>query len=250
MGQGVYVEQAAKEEVRTVPATREVNSDDKRSKPVIVGEPVDESVQSKQSFYPSTTLASQASNNQELLIKALDIVGSVAILLLCLPALIIIALLIKFTSLGPVIYKQQRVGKDGRIFTLYKFRTMINHAEKISGLLPATQNDSRITIIGEILRRTRLDELPQLLNVLRGDMSLVGPRPENIYRVNLHKALQGARLVVKPGLTGLAQIRSFYDLKPDHKIKYDHLYIKKKSLLLNLYILLKTVPIIFCKKGW
>ena len=180
----------------------------------------------------------------------MDIAGSVAILFICLPVLIIITLLIKFTSLGPVIYKQQRVGKHGKIFTLYKFRTMINDAEKISGLSPATQNDSRVTMIGKILRTARLDELPQLFNILKGEMSLVGPRPENTYRVNLHKALRGARLTIKPGLTGLAQIRNSYDLKPDHKIKYDYLYIQKRSLLLNIYILLKTVPVIFCKKGW
>jgi lipopolysaccharide/colanic/teichoic acid biosynthesis glycosyltransferase len=161
----------------------------------------------------------------------------------------ITALLIKLTSLGPVIYKQGRVGKDGRIFTLYKFRTMVNDAEEISGLLPATENDSRVTRVGRILRRTRLDELPQLFNVLKGEMSLVGPRPENLYRVNLHKALQGARLAVRPGLTGLAQIRNSYDLKPDHKVKYDHLYIQKRSLLFNLYILLKTVPVVLFKKG-
>ena len=161
----------------------------------------------------------------------------------------ITALLIKLTSLGHVIYKQGRVGKDGRIFTLYKFRTMINDAEKISGLLPATENDSRVTKVGRILRRTRLDELPQLFNVLRGEMSLVGPRPENLYRFNLHKALQGARLAVRPGLTGLAQIRKSYDLKPGHKVKYDYLYIQKRSLLFNLYILLKTVPVVLFKKG-
>jgi lipopolysaccharide/colanic/teichoic acid biosynthesis glycosyltransferase len=100
------------------------------------------------------------------------------------------------------------------------------------------------------LRQTRLDELPQLYNVLKGDMSLVGPRPENVYRVKLHKALQGLRLSVKPGLTGLAQIRSFYDLKPPKKIKYDYLYIQKRNLFLNLYILMKTIPVIFSKKGW
>ena len=127
---------------------------------------------------------------------------------------------------------------------------MINNAEECLGPVLAAKDDSRVTPIGRVLRRTRLDELPQLFNVLRGEMSLVGPRPERPYFVERHKVLQGIRLAVKPGLTGLAQIRSFYDTKPEHKIKYDYLYIQKRSLLLNLYILLQTVPVIFCKKGW
>jgi lipopolysaccharide/colanic/teichoic acid biosynthesis glycosyltransferase len=95
-----------------------------------------------------------------------------------------------------------------------------------------------------------MDELPQLFNVLRGDMSLVGPRPERPHFVRQHKVLHELRLAIKPGLTGLAQIRSFYDLKPRHKIKYDYLYIQKRSLLLNLYILFLTIPTVLSKKGW
>jgi lipopolysaccharide/colanic/teichoic acid biosynthesis glycosyltransferase len=127
---------------------------------------------------------------------------------------------------------------------------MFREAEKVSGLEPALKNDPRVTKVGKWLRRTRLDELPQLLNVIKGQMSLVGPRPENLSRVENHKALQSLRLAVKPGLTGLAQIRSFYDLKPRHKIKYDYLYIHKRSLLLNLYIILKTIPVFLSRKGW
>jgi len=186
----------------------------------------------------------------EFLMRSLDIAGSIAILLMTLPLVVVIAVLIKATSAGTVFYKQKRVGKDGELFTLYKFRTMVDNAEKLSGLKPAVTNDPRITSIGRVLRRTRLDELPQLLNVLKGQMSLVGPRPENLYRVESHKGLQGVRLAVRPGVTGLAQIRSFYDLKPRHKIKYDYLYIQRRSLLLNLYILAKTVPVVFSKKGW
>ncbi len=93
-------------------------------------------------------------------------------------------------------------------------------------------------------------ELPQIYNVLRGDMSLVGPRPERAFFVERHKALQGVRLSVKPGLTGLAQVRSYYDLKPAHKVKYDYLYIQNRSLLLNISILLQTIPALFAKKGW
>jgi lipopolysaccharide/colanic/teichoic acid biosynthesis glycosyltransferase len=171
-------------------------------------------------------------------------------LALAAPIIVIASVIIKVSSAGPVLYKQHRVGKHSRIFTLYKFRTMVNDAEKIWGFTPATQDDERVTSIGRFLRRTRMDEIPQLVNVLKGEMSLVGPRPENLYRVNMHASLRGPRLLVKPGLTGLAQIRAFYDLKPEHKIKYDYLYIQKRSFFLNTYILLKTIPVVLLKKGW
>jgi len=186
----------------------------------------------------------------EFLIRLLDIVGSLAILILSLPVMIVSALLIKITSAGPVFYKQERVGQGGRLFTLCKFRTMIDDAEKHVGPVLATKDDDRITPVGRLLRRTRIDELPQIYNVLRGNMSLVGPRPERPFFVERHKALQGDRLAVKPGLTGLAQVRSFYDLKPAHKVRYDCLYIQKRSVFLNLYILLQTIPVLFSKKGW
>ncbi len=186
----------------------------------------------------------------EFLIRLLDIVGSLAILIVSLPMMIVSALLIKATSSGPVFYRQERVGQAGRLFTLCKFRTMVNDAEKHVGPVLATRDDDRVTPVGRILRRMRIDELPQIYNVLRGDMSLVGPRPERPFFVVRHKALQGARLAVKPGLTGLAQIRSFYDLKPAHKVKYDYLYIQNRSFLLNVYILLQTIPVLFGRKGW
>jgi lipopolysaccharide/colanic/teichoic acid biosynthesis glycosyltransferase len=127
---------------------------------------------------------------------------------------------------------------------------MVKNAEENSGPVLAKQNDPRVTKIGRIMRRTRMDELPQLLNVLCGRMSLVGPRPERPHFVKTHKALQGLRLAVKPGITGLAQVNNFYDLHPKHKIRYDFLYIQKRSLRLNAYILLKTIPVLFSKKGW
>jgi lipopolysaccharide/colanic/teichoic acid biosynthesis glycosyltransferase len=187
---------------------------------------------------------------EEFFIRFIDLAGSLCGLLLLSPVLGLIALAVKITSPGPAIYKQLRVGKDGKPFVIYKFRTMVQGAEKLSGFQPASIGDHRITPIGSWLRQSRLDELPQLFNILLDEMSLVGPRPENMYRVNSHKALQGIRLAVKPGLTGLAQIRSFYDLEPRHKIKYDYLYIQRRSLRLNLYILLLTIPALFSKKGW
>jgi len=217
--------------------------------PLVYMELLLERINANSSFDLLNTSIGRQSDLDEFLIRMLDIVASVVFLLVLWPVMFLISLLTKLTSHGPVIYKQRRIGKDGKIFTLYKFRTMIKDAEKIAGLSPASQNDVRVTKIGKLLRTTRLDELPQLLNVLRGEMSLVGPRPENLYRVENHKSLQGLRLAVKPGLTGLAQIRSFYDLHPRHKIKYDYLYIQRRSLLLNLNIILKTIPVILLKKG-
>jgi glycosyltransferase len=202
------------------------------------------------SIYFLSTFIGKKSDVEEFFIRAFDIFGSGTVLILLSPLIGLISLLIKLTSPGPVFYKQQRAGKDAKVFTLYKLRTMTKDAEQMSGFSPATENDPRVTKVGKYLRRTRLDELPQLLNVIKGEMSLVGPRPENLYRVENHKGLQGLRLAVKPGITGLAQIRSFYDLKPKHKIKYDYLYIQQRSLLLNLYILAKTIPVVFSKKGW
>jgi len=200
--------------------------------------------------FPISLYFEKTSALGEILIRILDVILSMIIFFLSLPLFIFILVLIKIDSPGPVFYKQKRVGKDGKIFTLYKFRTMVKDAEEKWGFLPASKNDFRITAVGRFLRTLRLDELPQLLNVIKGDMSLVGPRPENLYRVKNHKALQGIRLAVRPGLTGLAQVQSYYDLPPHHKLKYDYLYIRKRSLLLNLYILAKTVPVVLSKKGW
>lgn len=181
--------------------------------------------------------------------RCIDIFISVSMLILLQPILLIIILLIKSTSRGPVLYKQERVGLNGRHFILYKFRTMIEDAEKDTGPVIAKINDSRATYIGKILRKMRLDELPQLINVLNNDMSLVGPRPERPYFVKQHKWLQGVRLSVKPGLTGLAQIEAYYYTSPHNKLRYDYLYIKNQSVFLDIKILLKTIIIIFTKVG-
>jgi len=201
-------------------------------------------------FTPATASAAQPSRVADVLMRVLDIVGSLVLFVFTLPILLTAALLVKLTSRGPVLYTQERVGKAGQVFTLYKFRTMIDGAENHVGPVWAAKDDDRVTPVGRILRRMRLDELPQLYNVLAGDMSLVGPRPERPFFVERHEALQGVRLSVKPGLTGLAQIRSLYDLKPAHKVRYDNLYVQRRSLLLNVYILLLTIPVVFTRKGW
>jgi len=197
-----------------------------------------------------STFVGRQSDVDEFFINVVDILSTLILLAISTVPMLTISILVKLTSKGSVIYKQQRVGKDGKVFTLYKFRTMIENAQTLSGLAPTQENDLRVTKVGRLLRRFRLDELPQLFNILKGDMSLVGPRPENLYRVDNHKSLQGLRLVVKPGITGLAQVQSAYDLNPKHKVKYDYLYIQRRSLILNINIMLRTIPVLFSKKGW
>lgn len=217
--------------------------------PAVYAELIAGKIQQEDVIQLFSTFIGRKSDAEEFLMRMLDVVGSVLLLVILFPVFLIIACLVKITSPGPIIYSQQRVGKDRQLFTIYKFRTMFHDSEKFHGHKPVVDSDRRLTSIGGFLRTTRLDELPQLINVLKGEMSLVGPRPENLFRVNAHRVLRGLRLAVKPGLTGLAQIHSFYDIKPGHKIKYDYLYIQRRSLMLNLSILLKTIPVILMRKG-
>ncbi|MDH4203330.1 MAG: sugar transferase [Phycisphaerae bacterium] len=217
--------------------------------PAIYAELISGKIEKSEFLALFSTFVGRKSDVEEFMIRVLDVMVSLGILILLAPVLVLIAIVIKCTSPGPVIYQQQRVGKDRKLFTLYKFRTMYENNEHADGYKPAASDDDRITPVGCFLRTTRLDELPQLINVLGGQMSLVGPRPENVTRVNMHKALRGLRLAVKPGLTGLAQVRSYYDLNPGHKIKYDYLYIQRKSFMLNLYILYKTIFVVLGRKG-
>jgi len=168
--------------------------------------------------------------------------------LLSLPLWIIIWGVIRMTSRGPAIFRQERVGKDGELFNIYKFRTMFQHVNNYEEA-PRARNDPRVTRIGRILRRTSLDELPQLLNVLRGEMSLVGPRPEMPFIVAQYNEWQRIRLTIKPGLTGLWQILGRKDLYLHENLEYDFFYIKNQSLVLDLIILLKTIPAVLKGKG-
>lgn len=196
-----------------------------------------------------TTFWGKKAEHEEFLIRCFDIAGSIFFILLTAPVMMMACLLVKLTSRGPVFYTQKRAGKDGRIFVMYKFRTMVNDAEQMNGLTPAVKNDPRVTFAGRLFRKTRVDELPQLFNVLIGQMSLVGPRPENVPRIKEHEALRGLRLAVKPGITGLAQIRGGYHLDPRHKRKFDCLYIQNRSFALNMYVLVKTIPIVLSCTG-
>jgi sugar transferase (PEP-CTERM system associated) len=176
-------------------------------------------------------------------------------LVLASPLLALSALAIRLSSPGPVLYHQQRVGQNGRLFTIHKFRSMGTDAEAATGAVWATSSDPRVTPVGRILRRTRLDELPQLWNVLRGNMSFVGPRPERPEFVsNLTKQIPfyGQRHVVRPGLTGWAQVRHSYGSTIDDallKLQYELFYIKHMSLTFDLFILFETVKTVLVRRG-
>jgi len=195
-------------------------------------------------------------------------------LILMIPVILLVALLVRLTSIGPVFYSQVRVGVDrrfrskstydrrgvdygGRPFTMYKFRTMRVDAEANGQAVWAQQNDPRTTSIGRFLRRTRLDELPQLWNVIRGDMNIVGPRPERptiFAQLREDIPLYAQRQRVKPGITGLAQISQAYDSCLDdvkNKVRYDLEYIQRQSILHDLRIMTMTLPVMIRRQtGW
>jgi exopolysaccharide biosynthesis polyprenyl glycosylphosphotransferase len=180
------------------------------------------------------------------------IVGALPVLLLMMP---VIALAIYLDSPGPIFYQQIRVGRGGELFTIFKFRTMIPDAEKNSTPQWATEKDPRITRVGWLLRKMRLDELPQLLNILRGEMSFVGPRPERPeFVADLEQKIPfyRTRLLVKPGLTGWAQIHYGYGNSVEHamyKLQFDFYYIHHWSLWKDIYILFRTFAVVFQLKG-
>jgi len=186
--------------------------------------------------------------------RALDLVLSVLLLVLLSPVLLITALLIRTDTRGPVLYRQVRTGKNGREFVLFKFRTMVEDAES-SGPQWAMESDPRVTRIGRVLRRFRLDELPQLWNVLKGEMSFIGPRPERPDFVReLEQTIRyyDLRSLVAPGITGWAQVMYPYGASTDdarEKLQYDLYYIKNYSLVLDFIIAMKTLRVIFFAKG-
>ena len=171
------------------------------------------------------------------------------------PRRLITAVLIKLDSRGPVLFNQQRVGRNGKPFTIYKFRTMIKDAEKYTGPVWAEKSDPRITRMGRFMRRVRLDEFPQCINVLKGDMSLVGPRPERPYFVEKLKQeypYYTRRLKVQPGITGWAQVKGEYDTSIENvreKLQYDLYYIENMSLRMDIRIMLYTVFVMLRFKG-
>jgi len=180
--------------------------------------------------------------------RMFDIIVSFVGLVLLSPLMLITAILIKLTSSGPVLYKQERITKGNKRFYVIKFRTMKQNAEDITGPILSQVNDPRVTPIGRILRRTRIDELPQLINVLKGDMSLVGPRPERPFFVEqfMHDLPEYEhRFAVKAGITGYAQIAGNYGTSAEDKLRYDLMYIRHYSLLLDIKLIFRTIGVLF-----
>ncbi len=207
--------------------------------------------------------------------RTINVLLAALALVIASPVLLLVALAVKLTSWGPVFYTQERVGLDrrgprphphnhrrsrdlgGRPFTIYKFRTMRVDAEQHSGAVWAQQQDPRVTPVGRVLRQYRLDELPQLFNVLKGEMNIVGPRPERptiFAQLREHIAEYPLRQRTKPGITGLAQINHHYDRSIDDvrtKVSYDLEYIRRQSLAEDLRIMLQTIPaVLFRRGGW
>jgi len=200
--------------------------------------------------YPLLDILPEIINRRYLRFKrSMDVGTSSLGLLLLSPLMLTISGILKFYEKGPVFYGQERVGESGQPFVLYKFRSMVPDAEKETGPVWAGENDRRITPFGRFLRRNSFDELPQLWNVLKGDMSLVGPRPERPHFVHNHKELQGKRLNVRPGMTGLAQINGRYNLTSRQKTKYDYIYLKNCSFTLDMMILFRTIEAVSSKHG-
>ncbi|KPP98700.1 MAG: Sugar transferases involved in lipopolysaccharide synthesis [Bacteroidetes bacterium HLUCCA01] len=187
--------------------------------------------------------------------RTFDIILSLCILVVTAPLFLVLIVLIKITSPGPAVFSQERLGLYGKPFIIYKFRTMYEDAEARSGPVWATENDPRITPLGFWLRKLRLDEIPQLYNVLKGDMSLVGPRPERAHFVNKFKKeipLYTRRLRVRPGITGWAQVKWKYDESMEdviEKTKYDLFYVENMSLRMDFKILLNTIATVVRGKG-
>jgi lipopolysaccharide/colanic/teichoic acid biosynthesis glycosyltransferase len=205
--------------------------------------------------------------------QAVNVALAVIALVVLAPVLLVIAILVRLTSRGPVLYTQERVGLDrrghslrpsnhrraldlgGQPFTIYKFRTMFVDAEHKTGAVWAAQDDPRVTQIGRFLRQYRLDELPQLINVCKGEMSIVGPRPERpaiFAHLRANIAEYPLRQRAKPGITGLAQINHHYDACLDDvrkKVQFDLEYIRRQSLLEDLKIMVKTVPVVLLRRG-
>lgn len=178
--------------------------------------------------------------------RTLDFIFSSLVLVALIPLLLIVAFLVKCCVGSPIVFKQKRPGMNEKIFTLYKFRSMTNDIDSQGNLLP---DSSRITKFGRILRSTSLDELPQLFNVLKGDMSIVGPRPLFVRHLPLYNEHQRKRHDVRPGLTGLAQVNGRKNLSWAEKIDYDLEYISNVNFILDTKIIFKTVGTILSKEG-
>lgn len=197
---------------------------------------------------PSIDPKNEPSTSYKIIKRFTDIVVSISGLIISLPIWFIVIILIKLDSSGPILIYQKRIGWNGKPFTIFKFRTMKNDVS-LYDLAPKENKDQRITKIGKILRRFSLDELPQLWNILIGDMSLVGPRPEMEFIVQNYENWQRFRLKAKPGLTGLWQILGRKNIPLHENLEYDFYYVTNRNLLLDTSIILKTVPAVLFGRG-
>ena len=183
--------------------------------------------------------------------RGMDLCGSSLLLLVLIPVLLVCAALVRCSSPGPVLFRQRRLGLKGTPFTLLKFRTMHAGAPDVryaDGSAYSSARDPRVSSLGRFLRRTSLDELPQLLNILRGDMSLVGPRPDQEDQLRYYTAGEKRKLEAKPGLTGLAQIQGRNRISWQQRKQLDLVYVERQSLLLDLSILFRTIPYVFSQR--
>lgn len=180
---------------------------------------------------------------------SIDFLISLILLILCSPLFLIVALVIKLESRGPVFFKQERIGKNGKTFVIYKFRSMVNNADKIGKGVNLSKDDDRITAFGHFIRNWSIDELPQLINILIGDMSIIGPRPTIIHQVERYSERQRKRLNMRPGVTGWAQVNGRNSLPWVKRIEYDIWYVENYSLLLDLKIFIKTFRVALLREG-
>lgn len=201
---------------------------------------------------PLIKLRSEPLKEREKVIKRLvDLIFSILVLIFSAPLMLLLALIIKLESKGPILYRQKRVGLKGKIYEVYKFRSMLENAEAETGPILARQNDERVTRVGSFLRKFHLDELPQFLNILKGEMSLVGPRPERPAFVReFNREIRGysRRFAVKPGITGLAQLYGKYETSAGKKLKYDLAYINNWSFGMDLKIFFMSTEIILRRR--
>lgn len=177
--------------------------------------------------------------------RPIDFILSLIALISLSPLFLIIGIAIKLDSEGPIFFKQERVGKHKKNFIIYKFRTMVQNAEEIGNKYRNEKDDPRITKVGKLLRTTSLDELPQLINIFKGEMSIIGPRPTLNYIIEKMNKKQLQRLDIKPGVTGLAQVNGRQKLTWKEKAEYDLRYVKKLSFIMDVKILFKTFVVIF-----
>jgi exopolysaccharide biosynthesis polyprenyl glycosylphosphotransferase len=203
--------------------------------------------------------ANQLSNQQKTLKRAIDIFGSVFGLIIGAPLLVFVGLCVRLTSAGPAIFRQVRVGEGGKEFVIFKFRTMVGDAEKrridlahlnaADGPLFKMLHDPRVTRVGRVLRHLGLDELPQLYNVFKGEMSLVGPRPPLPTETERYDEWARGRLRVKPGITGLWQVNGRHELSFADYVRYDLFYVENWSVIMDIFTMVRTIPVVFTRRG-